>query len=60
VLCYPLRASKALSAAIFATRPYASTKEKIDPFAVALIDWLKVPTNVRLKDFCLDRDIIAD
>ncbi len=38
-------------------RPEKYTKEVIDSLAEQLEQWLKVPTNIWFKDFCLDKDI---
>ena len=41
-------------------RPTKYTPEKIDAFADELLQWLKCPTNVWFKDFCINMDIDPD
>ncbi len=41
-------------------RPRKYTTEQIEAFADELIAWMKIPTNVWFKDFCLDKDIDPD
>lgn len=41
-------------------RPRKYSIEQIDAFADELLVWMKTPTNVWFKDFCLDRDIDPD
>src|SRR5258708_16567895 len=36
------------------------TKEDIEKYAENFNNWLKVPTNVWFKDFCLDNDLDPD
>jgi len=41
-------------------RPRRYSKEDIEKFADELKKWLKNPSNIWFKDFCLDRDIDPD
>lgn len=41
-------------------RPRKYDLSKINSFADELIAWMKIPTNVWFKDFCLDKDIDPD
>jgi hypothetical protein len=41
-------------------RPRRYSVAEIDAFADELTAWMKIPTNVWFKDFCLDRDIDPD
>lgn len=41
-------------------RPKKYSTEDIEKFADELLLWMKIPTNVWFKDFCLDKDIDPD
>jgi hypothetical protein len=41
-------------------RPRKYTDDEIETFADELIAWMKKPTNLWFKDFCLDKDIDPD
>lgn len=41
-------------------RPRRYSLAEIDAFADELLKWLKTPTNIWFKDFCLDKDINPD
>ena len=41
-------------------RPIKYTPEKIEAYADELIEWMKIPTNIWFKDFCLEKDINPD
>jgi hypothetical protein len=41
-------------------RPVEWTPERIEAEADALVEWLKITTNIWFKRFCMERDIPAD
>lgn len=41
-------------------RPKKFSVKQIEIFADELIAWMKIPTNVWFKDFCLEKDIDPD
>jgi hypothetical protein len=41
-------------------RPRKYTPDEINAFADELVEWLRIPTNIWFKDFCLDKNIDPD